>query len=214
LYVRLACTSDSLINYVIEYRDSLELGTGLWHYDPWLRPCDGDLDELGPVPEGLWLARFSNEGRCIQWYRYWKPSNSTSILVRPDGTKTPTRSACELVTTPEEMQQLLHIRDECVTHQIVILALPTSENPSDDIIDILGLGLDMKPPIWDCMQEHSRRTSWRGLNTLPRPWAKDCPVFRIGDHSIGILDAISDMSRCVSSAHAGRIEGLNCSCIV
>ncbi|KAB2109628.1 hypothetical protein CUC08_Gglean010459 [Alternaria sp. MG1] len=135
--------------------------------------------------EQLWLASFTEDGRYIKRYTctIQDPILTTSQpainaeVIRSDTT----------VLSSSDFQTLLQTTNENVPYRIVI----TASNlvvPCRTIEDVLGLGLDLEPEIFDYIKSTGEFTGYRQENEFPLPWFKDAPALRIGGDVLCMLE--------------------------
>jgi hypothetical protein len=135
------------------YRSALRQADALRHHDNKGPPFRSARDFYHEDREDLWFARYSRTKKRLRWYRYWTfPDHSFG---RPSTSVLTPGSSYEVVKTSHEMQRLLLEPDDDIAHQFVIIGLPVHGTPSTKILDIVGLGLDMPPPVWDCIASHA-----------------------------------------------------------
>ncbi|KAH8635903.1 hypothetical protein IG631_07737 [Alternaria alternata] len=135
--------------------------------------------------EQLWLASFTEDGRYIKRYTCILPDtmNSTNLPsvdvegIRPDTT----------VLSPSDFRTLLQTTDESVSYRIVIAASDHIEPPRM-LEDVLGLGLDLEPEIFDYVKSTVEDISYMPPVEFPLPWFKDAPALRIGSDVLCILE--------------------------
>jgi len=137
----------------------------------------------------LWLASFDEDGRCTKW-NYCDtfpetmpdaPRNLPALDgrgVRPDTTSL----SCD------DFQTVLRSPGKNVAYRVVIV------NAGYDGIsppgkDILGLGLDLRPDIFEYTQIVVENPHIRRHGVLPRPWHKVPPALRVGQNALCILEA-------------------------
>jgi hypothetical protein len=97
--------------------------------------------------------------------------------IRPDTT----------VLSSSDFKALLQNTDENVPYRIVIAA-GHREVPSPTIEDILGLGLDLEPEIFDYAKSTVGPTEYIRKDEFPLPWFRDAPALRIGSNVLCILE--------------------------
>jgi hypothetical protein len=142
-----------------------------------------DLDTWHDSLAVLWLASFDVNGCCMKW-DYCDGDQSYRRTYRPafNGSGEEPRTNAQNST---EFQKLLRTPEENVTYRVVIAStadgrcLPWQQ-------DILGLGLDLGPEIFDyatCGFDYHTH----GVQLLPRPWYKDCPALLIGENILSFL---------------------------
>jgi hypothetical protein len=135
--------------------------------------------------EQLWLASFTEDGRYIKRYACIlrdtrTPTNLSSVDVEgisPDTT----------VLSSSEFETLLQTTDENVPYRIVIAATNLSV-PSRMIEDVLGLGLDLEPEIFDYAKSTVWPTGYVRQDEYPLAWFRDAPALRIGSNVLCILE--------------------------
>lgn len=137
--------------------------------------------------EDLWLLQFPSSNRSLNAYRYQpSPQESSSY---PQVSAANTSANAEALgfrneTSPEVFQSYLNGRDSDVEYQVVLLALGYKGHPPNWAVDILGLGLDMEPPIWDYLISRTRDHQKRAV-----VWIDQSQLIDIGHHSLVFLDA-------------------------
>jgi hypothetical protein len=127
--------------------------------------------------EQLWLASFTEDGRYIK--------RDTCILDDSDRPKNP--PAVNTILSPSDFRTLLQTTDENVPYRIVIAASNRAV-PSSMMQDILGLGLDLEPEIFDYVNSTIEATKYLSERAFPLPWVKDAPALRIGGDALCILE--------------------------
>jgi hypothetical protein len=139
--------------------------------------------------ENLWLASFTENGRCIRWYYccpFDESAPSTPIHL-PTVDESRTRSDT-LALSSSEFQTLLQTTDKNVAYRVIIATIGFEERYSRTK-DILGLGLDLEPEVFDYVESRADYTKLSPKDRLPLPWFRDCPALRIGEHVLCILEA-------------------------
>lgn len=135
--------------------------------------------------ERLWLASFTDDGRYIERYsciiRYSRRSKNLPAVddegIRPGTT----------VVTCSDFRTLLQTTEENVAYRIIIAATDSGV-PSPTIEDILGLGLDLEPDIFDYVKSTLMLSRYVRQNDFPLPWFKDALALRIGSDVLCILE--------------------------
>lgn len=138
-----------------------------------------------PFEEQLWLASFTEDGHYIKRYTcflrdFGMPTDLSSVDmedIRPDTT----------VMSSADFRTLLQTTDENVSYRIVIAASYTGL-PSRMIEDVLGLGLDLEPEIFDYVKSTSVVARYIPEDEFPLPWFKDTPALRIGSDMLCMLE--------------------------
>jgi len=140
----------------------------------------------------MWLASFDRGGRCLEW-NYWDPSKENSLDapdnlpaldgngVRPDMT----------ILSSHGFRTVLQIPDENVAYRVVMVATGF-DAIAPRTKDILGLGLDLGPEIFEYAQMCVENPYIGRHGALPRPWHKVSPALRIGQNALCILEAGSE----------------------
>jgi hypothetical protein len=144
----------------------------LAHLDRSPIPCPS----LG-YDEQLWLASFTEDCRYIKRY-ICMPTNQPAIDVEGSGPDTTVLSCSDFLA-------LLQMTDEDVFYRVVIAA--SNHGPSPMMQDILGLGLDLEPEIFDYITSTADITGEIPEYEFPLPWFKDAPALRIGSDVLCIL---------------------------
>ena len=70
----------------------------------------------------------------------------------------------------------------------IIIAATDSGVPSPTIEDILGLGLDLEPEIFDYAKSTVWPTGYVRQDEYPLAWFRDAPALRIGSNVLCILE--------------------------
>ncbi|CAN9404564.1 unnamed protein product [Alternaria alternata] len=138
-----------------------------------------------PVEEQLWLASFTEDGRYIKRYTCIlgdssMPKNPPAVNIEDIRTNTTDLSSSDFRT-------LLQTTDENVPYRIVIAASKLGV-PSRMMEDVLGLGLDLEPEIFDYVKSTREITRYMSEDEFPLAWFKDAPALRIGSGVLCILD--------------------------
>ncbi|CAN9234975.1 unnamed protein product [Alternaria alternata] len=139
--------------------------------------------------EELWLASFTEDGRYIKRYicilRDY--NNSTNLPpvdvegIEPDTT----------VLSSSDFRTLLQTTDENVHYRIVIAATSLWV-PSRMTEDVLGLGLDLEPEVFDYVKSTVEPSEYIPKDEFPLPWFRDAPALRIGSNVLCILEKTSE----------------------
>ena len=137
--------------------------------------------------EELWLATFDGDGRCMEW-NYCEPSKEDSLeapknLPAPDGRGIRPQTT---VLSSQGFRQVLQTPDEKVAYRVVIVTAGF-EAFASQTEDILGLGLDLGPDLFEFAQECVKVPYFD--DALPRAWHKSFPALRIGHNALCILEA-------------------------
>jgi hypothetical protein len=139
--------------------------------------------------EQLWLTCFTEDSRYMERYTCIPrestdpnpiPMNQPPIDVEEFGPDTTFLSS-------SDFQTLLQTTDENVPYRIVI-AVSNRVVPSRMIEDVLGLGLDLEPEIFDFVKGTVEATAYIPEDDFPLPWFKDAPALRIGTAVLCILE--------------------------
>ena len=135
--------------------------------------------------EQLWLASFTEDGRYIKRYTcilrdYNNSTNLPLVDVEDIGPDT-------IVLSSPDFRTLLKTTDENVPYRIVIAATSLWV-PSRMTEDVLGLGLDLEPEIFDYVKSTLMLSRYVRQNDFPLPWFKDALALRIGSDVLCILE--------------------------
>ncbi|CAN9142871.1 unnamed protein product [Alternaria sp. RS040] len=138
--------------------------------------------------EQLWLASFTEDGRYIERYTCILKDRSSPIRPPPGvggiGTDT-------TVLSSSDFRALLQTTDDNVPYRIVIAASnrPVTSSMTEDV---LGLGLDLEPEIFDYVQSTVDFRENMSAGDFPLPWVKDAPALRIGSDVLCILEKVPE----------------------
>ncbi|RYO65534.1 hypothetical protein AA0116_g2903 [Alternaria tenuissima] len=135
--------------------------------------------------ERLWLASFTEDGRYIK--RYTCILRHDSVLKGPTSLEVEGIRPDTTVLSSSDFRALLQTTDENVPYRIVIAAGHRTV-PSPMIEDVLGLGLDLEPEIFDYMKSTVAFQRYTRQENFPLPWFRDAPALRIGSDVLCILD--------------------------
>lgn len=141
------------------------------------------------IGEQLWLASFTEDGRYIKWdtcvlQDSIMPMNRTPVNGAGIGTDT-------TVLSHSDFRTLLQTTEENVSYRIVI-AVSESVVTSSILENVLGLGLDMEPEIFDYVNSTTEIPGYLSERRFPLPWVKDAPALRIGSDVLCILEKIPE----------------------
>jgi len=137
----------------------------------------------------LWIASFDEDGRCMEW-NYCDPFRKDSLdvprcLPAPDGSGVRPHIT---VLPSQGFRTVLQTPDDDVAYRVVLVTAgfdaitPQTRN-------ILGIGLDLGPEVFEYAQI-CVGDPFPGKNgTLPRPWHKVPPALRVGQNALCILEA-------------------------
>ncbi|KAF2786191.1 hypothetical protein K505DRAFT_399794 [Melanomma pulvis-pyrius CBS 109.77] len=147
---------------------------------------DDDQDE-----EDMWLLRFLKNGEPALSYRYHDSSESDTISSLTSGSGDPANDH-EVITSSDEFQVLVGSSGHDCDYQVAILALREDNVPSIRNINILGLGLDMAPDIWEylCSGYASTLSRRRGDQLNRHAWIDKDQFIEVGDHMMVVLPAL------------------------
>ena len=139
--------------------------------------------------EQLWLASFTEDGRYIKRYTcilrdYNNSTNLPLVDVEDIGPDT-------IVLSSPDFRTLLKTTDENVPYRIVIAATSLWV-PSRMTEDVLGLGLDLEPEIFDYVKSTVEPSEYIPKDEFPLPWLRDAPALRIGSNVLCILEKTSE----------------------
>jgi hypothetical protein len=137
-----------------------------------------DINTYHKYPAVLWLASFDGNGCCMKW-DYCDGYDDDQSYFNGSGAEPPTTAQ-----NSTEFQKLLRNPEENVIYRVVIATTHGECSPWQK--DILGLGLDLGPEIFDyatCNLEAIAND-----RHLPRPWFKDCPALLIGNNILSFLE--------------------------
>jgi hypothetical protein len=138
----------------------------------------------------LWLASFDGNGCCVKWDycdgpdddQPYRPPQSHRPALNGSGAEPPTKAL-----NSTDFQELLRTPENNVIYRVVIATTARGRcTPWQE--DILGLGLDLGPEIFDYATCNVKDQAY-GTRLLPRPWFKDCPALLIGDDILSFLEA-------------------------
>lgn len=138
-----------------------------------------------PLGEQLWLASFTEDGRYIK--RYTCILRDTTYSRNLPAVDVEGISPGATVLSSADFRTLLQTTDEDVSYRIIIAA-PDHNGPSHMLEDVLGLGLDLEPGIFDYVKSTVEDTCYIPQNEFPLPWFKDAPALRIGSDVLCILE--------------------------
>jgi hypothetical protein len=139
--------------------------------------------------EQLWLASFTEDGRYIKRYTcilrdYNNSTNLPLVDVEDIGPDT-------IVLSSPDFRTLLKTTDENVPYRIVIAATSLWV-PSRMTEDVLGLGLDLEPEVFDYVKSTVEPSEYIPKDEFPLPWFRDAPALRIGSNVLCILEKTSE----------------------
>jgi len=167
--------------------------TGFGSYAEYLEKLErlSDPAEYASADE-LWLASFNEDGRCTGW-NYCVTSAETMLEaprnlprnlpaldgrdVRPNTTGLSWPGFLTVLQTPGEN----------VAYRVVIVTAGY-RGISPPGKDILGLGLDLGPEIFEYAQIGGEPSHIGRRSVLPRPWHKVPPALRVGQNALCILE--------------------------
>jgi hypothetical protein len=92
------------------------------------------------------------------------------------------------ILSSSEFQTLLQATNEDEACRLVIVTAGFWGH-SSQVEDILGLGLDLEPEIFDFVKSRVEAKDM-GLHdgNFPMPWFRDCPALSVGHHVLCILE--------------------------
>jgi len=135
--------------------------------------------------EQLWLASFTEDGRYIKRYTCTlrdRTMPTNQLVIDAEGVRPETT-----VLSSSDFQTLLQTTNRNVPYRIVIAASNLAV-PSHMIEDVLGLGLDLQPEIFDYIKSTRDFTGYTREDEFPLPWFKYAPALRIGGDVLCILE--------------------------
>ena len=141
------------------------------------------------IHDELWLASFDRNGRCMEW-NYCDPCRENSLNVP---TSLPALNG--IGVRPHRMnlsghgfRTVLQTPDENVAYRVVLVTAG-HDAITPETRDILGLGLDLRPEVFEYAQNCVYDPIFGTTGTLPRPWHRGSPALRIGQNVLCILEA-------------------------
>jgi len=141
------------------------------------------------IQDELWLASFDGAGRCLEW-NYHVPSGENSLnvprnLPALDGNGVRPHTT---VVSSHDFRTLLRNPDEHVAYRIFIVTVGNKAIASRTK-DVLGLGLDLRPEIFEYAQMCVENPNSEGRGVFPRSWHKFPPALRVGANALCVLEA-------------------------
>jgi len=161
--------------------------TGFVSYEEYLWKLKGSTCSCGSSPstDELWLASFDEDGRCVEW-AYHDLGLDNRLEVPSDGTGFRPHIA---VLSLDAFRAVLQNPDERVSYRVVVVTAGGYHSISSHTKDILGIGLDLGPELFEYAQMCVGDPRIGSHCVLPRSWHKVPPALRVGRNALYILEA-------------------------
>jgi len=139
--------------------------------------------------DDLWIASFDEDGRCMEW-NYCDPFRKDSLdvprcLPAPDGSGVRPHIT---VLPSQGFRTVLQTPDDDVAYRVVLVTAGV-DAITPQTRNILGLGLDLGPEVFEYAQICVEDPFFDTTGTMPRPWHRVSPALRIGQNVLCILEA-------------------------
>lgn len=139
--------------------------------------------------EQLWLTCFTEDGLYMKRYTCILRNTRNSATL-PSVDVEDISPGTTVLSSPD-FRTLLQTTDENVPYRTVIAA-SNRVVPSTMLEDVLGLGLDLEPEIFDYVKGTVEATEDISEGEFPLPWCRDAPALRIGSDVLHILEKIPE----------------------
>jgi hypothetical protein len=137
-----------------------------------------------PCEDSVWLAQLQADGKTMQWFRFTLLGQSNSEGFEDRGTGA---SAYKITHSKIIFQEQLSTKAPTILQQVVLMVyqetLDPDHNPLGWAADVVGLGLDMPPSVWNHVRGRMQEIrDW--TPDSPIPWIENCQILDIGNYSL------------------------------